>query len=163
MNFFWLIFFISLVGVVRGEVTNSSAVRVKTVAQLKKLCKDNLITIVGYFKTSKNNTAFAAFKNISSIIPNEDGMVFALASKQELYDDAKLKSNNHVVLYRKTDEKDDKRYDMAGEINESSIVQFIITNRLPFVTEFNPAEEVHYNFETNLNAQLCLLTIQRFN
>jgi hypothetical protein len=139
MKVFFAAIFISFVAVICDNPAKPSvSVKIlQTVEDLKILRDGYPVVVVGYFKSLENNTAYAAFKNISSKI-NEEDIAFAVASEQELFDNAKL-SDDKVVLYKDSEEE---RADLTREITQLNIFTFVFSNRLPLVIRFSPNEEV---------------------
>ncbi len=110
--------------------TGPPAVTLETVEDLKKLRDKNDVVVVGYFKSLENNKALGVFNEVAQA---SDSVVFAIASQQELFDDAQLSEDN-VVLYKNFDEG---KNEYSGEITAEALKAFVHSNQLALVTEFN--------------------------
>jgi len=103
----------------------------KTLAEVKKLIKDNEVVVVGFFSDEAGEDA--AKYNLACLDYEEYPV--AITSNKEIASHYKVEDNS-VMLFKKYDEK---RVLFSGDLNTANLREFIAGNNLPVVIEFNHA------------------------
>jgi protein disulfide-isomerase A1 len=109
--------------------TGPAAEDLKTVDDLNKLKEVGDVVVIGAFKDTDGDAA-ASFLQVAKTI---DGIPFGITSNKEVLKELDVKQDA-IVLLKKFDEG---RNDLTSNLDENSIRDFIQTNQLPIVVEFN--------------------------
>ncbi|UJR28405.1 hypothetical protein I4U23_009645 [Adineta vaga] len=109
--------------------TGPPADDLKTVDDLNKLKEAGDVVVIGAFKDT-DGAAAAAFLQVAKTV---DGIPFGITSNKDVLKELEV-SSDAIVLLKKFDEG---RNELTSSIDESSIREFIQTNQLPLVVEFN--------------------------
>jgi protein disulfide-isomerase A1 len=109
--------------------TGPAAKDLTTVDQLNALKDSDDVVVIGAFKDTDGDAA-AAFLQVAKTI---DGIPFGITSNKDVLKELNVNGDT-VVLLKKFDEG---RNDLTSSLDETSIRQFISTNQLPMVVEFN--------------------------
>lgn len=110
--------------------TGPSADDLKTVDDLNKLKEAADVVVIGAFKDT-DGAAAAAYLQVAKTV---DGIPFGITSNKDVLKELGV-SSDAIVLLKKFDEG---RNELTSSIDEASIREFIQSNQLPLVIEFNP-------------------------
>lgn len=115
-------------------MTKPSVVDLDSIEEIDKFTKDNDVAIVGFFRDRRN----WANKNYNEAAEHlyDHGYTFGFTSNKDLFDNYNV-TQDDVVLFKAFEEG---RVDFEGKYGWSVdlISNFIISNSLPQVIEFNP-------------------------
>lgn len=127
--------------------TGPAADDLKTVDELNKLKDGNDVVVVGAFKDADGSAA-AAYLAVAKTI---DGIPFGITTNGDVLKELGVKGDA-IVLFKKFDEG---RNDLTSSINEASIKEFIQSNQLPVVIDFN-AETAQKIFGGEIKVHILL-------
>jgi len=109
--------------------TGPPAEELKSVADLNKLKEAGDVVVIGAFKDTDGDAALA-FLQVAKTV---DGIPFGMTSNKDVLKELQV-TDDAVVLLKKFDEG---RNDLTSSIDENSIREFILSNQLPLVIDFN--------------------------
>jgi len=107
-----------------------AAATLQTVADANELIEKAKVVVIGFFKDVESAEAKAFLAAAASL----DDQLFGMTSAQEVFDNFQVSGDNGVVLLKKFDEG---RNILQGEITSESVTQFVNTNAMPLVVDFN--------------------------
>jgi len=111
-----------------NKKTGPAAADVESVDAAKAGIDKQDVTVFGFFKDQKSDAA-KAFLDVAG---ETDDNVFYITSSDAVFSEYKV-TKDTVVLFKKFD---DGRTDLTTDLTAKSIKEFVVSNRLPLVTEF---------------------------
>lgn len=127
--------------------TGPAADDLKTVDELNKLKDGSDVVVIGAFK-DVDGAAAAAYLAVAKTI---DGIPFGITTNSDVLKELGVKGDA-IVLFKKFDEG---RNDLTSSITEASIKEFIQSNQLPIVIDFN-AETAQKIFSGEIKVHILL-------
>jgi len=98
--------------------------------QAQEFLADNKVTVVGFFKDPAAKEA----KAFTVVADKIDDVVFAVTDQQEVFDLFNIVDDAAVIMLKKFDEG---RNNIVGDITEETVTDFVTSNYLPLVVDFN--------------------------
>ncbi|CAF1008000.1 unnamed protein product [Didymodactylos carnosus] len=129
--------------------TGPAATELNTVAELNTLKEGNQVVVIGVFKKTDSDLA----ESFLQVAKSRDDLPFAITSNADILKELNVKADT-VVLLKTFDEG---RNDLTKDITEATIREFIQTNQLPMVVEFN-AESAQKIFGGDIKDHILLFS-----
>lgn len=127
--------------------TGPPADDLKTVDELNKLKDSSDVVVIGAFKDADGSAA-AAYLAVAKTV---DGIPFGITTNSDVLKELGVKGDT-IVLLKKFDEG---RNDLTSSIDEAAIREFIQSNQLPIVVDFN-AETAQKIFSGEIKVHILL-------
>jgi len=134
--------------------TGPAAEELKAVDDLNKLKEANEVVVIGAFKDTDGDAA-ASFLQVAKTM---DGIPFGITSNKDVLKELDVKKDT-IVLLKNFDEG---RNDLTSSISEGSIREFIQSNQLPTVVDFN-AETAQKIFGGDIKVHVLLFASKKSN
>jgi protein disulfide-isomerase A1 len=134
--------------------TGPAADELNTVDDLNKLKEASDVVVIGAFKDTDGDAA-ASYLQVAKTL---DGIPFGITSNKDVLKELEVKEDT-IVLLKKFDEG---RNDLTSTIDENSIREFIQSNQLPIVVDFN-AETAQKIFGGDIKVHVLLFISKKSN
>merc|ERR1711872_183315 len=132
-----------------AKKTGPPAVSLDTEEAADKFIKANEVVILGFFQSADSESA----KEFVQAAESMEDKVFGIITDPTLYDKFEA-TDNMVVLLKKFDEGKNV---LGGKLNKENIVEFVKSNSIPLVFEFNQ-ESSKKIFGSDIKVQFMLFS-----
>jgi len=123
----------------------------ETVEAADALVEKAKVAVIGFFKDTESEEAKAFLQTAGSL----DDQLFGITSSSEVFAKFEVTGDSAVVLFKKFDEGKNV---LEGEMTAASVKQFVKTNAVPLVIDFNQDTAKAIFGDNNIKAHFIIFT-----